>query len=246
MRTRGNILFLILLAVVLFAALAYAVTSSLRGGGKSASDESAAATASALIQYGALIENTVQRLMVSNDCKETQLSFENTVDLSYLNAAAPDKCKLFNPAGGGLTWQSPPSSAGPGGRYLFTLAPIVNLGVKQDTSSTDRCVLLAAEERAACADLLIALPDVTEAVCRAVNTLAGYAFTVVPEDVGIISHSHYFNGVFLNKSHDDIGGFINVSTNNVFRGRTTGCYRVQTGGGAFVGKYIFFHALLPR
>lgn len=243
---RGNILFLILLAVVLFAALAYAVTSSMRGGGKSASTESANATAAALIQYGSLVENTVQRLMLSNDCKENQLSFENTVEGGYINPAAPDKCKLFNSAGGGMSWQTPPPSAGAGGRYFYTLAPIVNLGLKQDTSPTDRCVLLAAEERAACADLVIAVLDVNEAVCKAVNTLAGYSFPSIPEDVAILTYTNTFNGTFLGRSNDDIGGLITGLGNNLFGGKTTGCYRIQAGQGSYAGKYVFFHALLPR
>lgn len=46
---RGNVLFLILLAVVLFAALNYAVTSSMSGGGKNASDERYRLLASQLI-----------------------------------------------------------------------------------------------------------------------------------------------------------------------------------------------------
>ena len=67
-RQRGNILFLILLAVVLFAALSYAVTSQ-RDGGKNASGESAKSHASALLQYAALVENTVHRMVMVGGIK---------------------------------------------------------------------------------------------------------------------------------------------------------------------------------
>ena len=49
MQQRGNILFLILLAVVLFAALSYAVTSSTQGGGRNASAERMSLDASQII-----------------------------------------------------------------------------------------------------------------------------------------------------------------------------------------------------
>jgi len=76
-RTRGNILFLILLAVVLFAALSYAVTSSMRGGGRDASSENLQAGAAAISQYVALLRIEVQRLMLMNDCKVENIDWRD-------------------------------------------------------------------------------------------------------------------------------------------------------------------------
>lgn len=74
---RGNILFLILLAVVLFAALSYAVTSSMRGGGKDGPTENARAMAADIINYAVLVESETTRLMLVNDVRWEQVDFYN-------------------------------------------------------------------------------------------------------------------------------------------------------------------------
>lgn len=108
---RGNILFLILLAVVLFAALSYAVTSSMRGGGKDGGSESANLKAAQIIQYATLIEASWQRLRLRG-CGIDQISFEHpdatAAGLLYANSRAPSNksCHMFDPAGGGVTYQS--------------------------------------------------------------------------------------------------------------------------------------------
>ena len=119
---RGNILFLILLAVVLFAALSYAVTRGERGQVKNASSEKSSTIASNIVQTGGLLENTVNRLRLTNSCKENQLSFDNPTVSGYTNSAAPaDKsCHVFDPAGGGVSWPTPPQDSGATVYYIGT------------------------------------------------------------------------------------------------------------------------------
>lgn len=106
MAQRGNILFLILLAVVLFAALSYAVTSSMRGNGKNASSEKAQLNAAALQNYQAQIDGAVLRLKTVGGCTDAQISYETPSGANPNNNAPVDKhCHVFNPAGGGASWQ---------------------------------------------------------------------------------------------------------------------------------------------
>jgi hypothetical protein len=103
----GNVLFLILIAVALFAALSYAVTSSTRSGGGDASGEKAALAASQILQYASSIETAVVRVQVGSSCAPTQISFANPVSASgsidYTNPTAPPdfRCHVFSPQGGG-------------------------------------------------------------------------------------------------------------------------------------------------
>mgnify|MGYP000299430875 CR=1 FL=1 len=129
-RENGNILFLILLAIILFVALSYAIMGQ-RDGSKDASSESMKAKAAQMIQAAALMEQTVNRLRLVNGCKDTEISFENTMVSGYVNAATPadGRCKVFDKAGGGLSWPDNPSYSKDfdpdynwtfGGQYIIT------------------------------------------------------------------------------------------------------------------------------
>lgn len=99
MNQRGNILFLILLAVVLFAALSYAVTSSTQGGGADASSEIAELEAARQADYITLIQNTALRLEMVQGC--------SSIDYTPPEDQTPgDKsCHMFHPDGGGVGYQ---------------------------------------------------------------------------------------------------------------------------------------------
>lgn len=98
---RGNALFLILIAVALFAALSYAVTQSGRGGG-SIDKEQGLIVASQVTQFPAAVRTGVTRMVITGTAV-TDLDFGTT-------ATGADA--VFDSAGGGVIYQSAPSNAG--------------------------------------------------------------------------------------------------------------------------------------
>lgn len=164
---RGNILFLILLAVVLFAALSYAVTQSTRGGGNDVSAEKAQANAARYLQFTTLLENITQRMMMSG-VKESEIAFSANPYQLVIDAyackndnpnCATNSCKVFNPAGGGaspLLFEDiayTPSSWTTSGNT--TMRP-GHLGVRQGaiagvgTSAPDLLILIAGIDSTTC------------------------------------------------------------------------------------------------
>lgn len=98
----GNVLFLILLAVALFAALSYAVTQSSRSGGNDISREQAELFASRFLQYGAAVKLAFDRARIDGSIKDWQWDFSSSHTHSSSNSACTEsKCALFDPAGGG-------------------------------------------------------------------------------------------------------------------------------------------------
>lgn len=110
--SNGNALFLILIAVALFAALSYAVTNSGRGGG-GIDRETAALHAAEIMNYTAMLSQTVQRMKLINGTPDNELDFDSSQRLRKNGAAYPHNntvcattdCEIFSPDGGGMTYQ---------------------------------------------------------------------------------------------------------------------------------------------
>lgn len=100
---RGSALFYILLGVVLFAALAYALTSMSRGTGDYGAGEQAKLQAQAVVDYAQKAKITVQDMRLSGIAAD-QLSFLKNGDAGY--TTAPHTTKVFHPSGGGLPEQN--------------------------------------------------------------------------------------------------------------------------------------------
>lgn len=92
-RQNGNALFLILIAVALFAALSYAVTQSGRGSGD-INRETENLQASQMLQYLNQIRTEVQRMILVKGCADT--------DITFYDAPAKPECGVFSPEGANM------------------------------------------------------------------------------------------------------------------------------------------------
>ncbi len=107
----GNALFLILIAVALFAALSYAVTSSGRGG-SGIDKEQAKIAASRLQQNGAMVRQAVLRMQIIGNVPDNMLDFYTNKRQVKDGSASPldntlcttSDCQVYNPAGGGIDY----------------------------------------------------------------------------------------------------------------------------------------------
>ncbi len=158
----GNILFLILLAVVLFAALSYAVTQGMRGGGNNASSESGQAQSAEILNYFAQMDAAVQRMMVTGGVKDYELNFYYQSPNKFVfgsndntNCTA-SSCRVFDPAGGGVTGRIFPTLTrlGTDGVPRLIYIPIPGVG----TSASD---------------ILIRIENVKTNICLDVNAKFG-------------------------------------------------------------------------
>ena len=96
---KGNALFLILIAVVLFAALSYAITQSNRSSGN-AGRETNTISGTTITQYTSGIRTGITRMLLRGTA---------TADLEFhdpANYAAPFTNEVFHPDGGGVGYQT--------------------------------------------------------------------------------------------------------------------------------------------
>ncbi len=98
----GNILFLILIAVVLFASLSYAVTNTSRSGNVDLSKEKAQLSGAVGDSCTASVNGGIL-LLKARSCSETEISYEQPDGTNPNPAAPPNKsCHIFHPAGAGI------------------------------------------------------------------------------------------------------------------------------------------------
>jgi hypothetical protein len=109
MSQKGSALFLILIAVVLFAGLAYAVGNMMRGGNPDTiTEEKARLAGNEILGYARSLRQAAQNIKISNGCMDADISFENGIVAGYEHTpVAADNCKIFHPDGGGIVYQQP-------------------------------------------------------------------------------------------------------------------------------------------
>lgn len=225
---RGNILFLILLAVVLFAALSYAVTSSTRGGGRDASQEKTDMLAAQMLQAASLTENTIMRAMTVDGIKEYGFDVSGTNSARTPNGTCTQAaCKLFTGNGGGIALPMIPPAGSTSNlvnederKAIFYVAKIHSVGTEEP-------------------DLIMQYTFLTKDLCDALNRGTGTT------DVNL-GQSQIMGGT----NRDYTGTLTAMPASTALlgdqipsvRGKRSFCYYNSTGG----GQYQFVHVLIAR
>jgi hypothetical protein len=218
----GNVFFLIMIGVVLFAALMFTFSKGARQGGGSISRKAAEVAAIDILDYVQSVERGTQRVL-SKECSENDISFyvptePSTADFEH-SPDSPDKCNVFNSAGGAIGYQSPPPDSG------ATVWRFSGANAVPGIASTGN-------------DLIIWLPYINESVCDALNARLGAGDT--PSQVaGTIDYAG-FKGSFSGS------GSIHDSAGNL-DSRNSGCFRAGTiDHGPNDGGLHFFHVIYAR
>lgn len=147
MQERGNALFLILIAVALFAALSYAVTSSGRGSG-SISGEQSLITSAQITQFSASLRTTVLRMVLTGT---------NSASLRFDTSAPVGVDEVFAKEGGGNIYQAPPANIGGATAWVFKdLSDPVNGFFIDEVGPTGR-------------DIFAALSPLSLSMCQQIN-----------------------------------------------------------------------------
>lgn len=241
-KNAGNVLFLILIAVALFAALSYAVTQSSRSSGDGVTKDKARLVASEIIQYATRVEQAVSRMRVIGRCTDTQINFNNAVVLTYNNTTAPSdgRCDVFGMNGGTLIFQGPPKNATTNGNnWVFNGANTVsNVGTGAQNASSAVC---PGSDATACSELVMILQNIDKTVCLEINKKLGIPERSAgnpPQDNGSVNMSSFVGTYAATTALGDVPAQAHL------HGKLSGCFEGDSTPAA--GTYHYYHVLLTR
>ena len=240
----GNVLFLILIAVALFAALAYIVTQSMRGGAGTVNKEKYNIIVNQLLAFPLSVRSGVLHLSTVGGAGAENISFDwpEWGHTNYQHTPPlRDANKIFHPEGAAVIFQRPDAAAMLDnqwkgrpfwGNWLITGATCVP-GV--GTGDTATCA-----SDPTTLDLVLFLPYVKKELCEQININAEFnlPWGTPPQDDGDAWGANpEFAGTY------DNGEAVMDSGELLYR-RDSGCF--EGGGNPPAGSYHFFMTLLHR
>lgn len=217
---KGSAIMWILIAVGLFAALAFAFNSTNRTSTAVLTDEEAKSYANRIISYGNELKSAIKRMSLRG-CDDIEYDFDNP-DLVYGNPYSPTNrsCHVFDPKGGQLEWKMPAEGkiTYPTNITFYAGGEIPGVGTTTGTSSST--------------ELYYTLTFSNRAVCEAINELLGHT-DLLPLTVlnpGATPGPTRFLGVYENP----------LTANVALSGKHAACHEGSTG------IYSFYQVLISR
>ncbi len=240
---QGNVLFLILIAVALFAALSFAATQSLRNSPKEGQKDSQRIRGTSIVQYATFMGESVMRMKfrgveLDNLCFDSPLWGHTDYDHA---GCATETNKIFStaPGAGEVAWMPPPEDANAGETWYITgQSCVVGIGMSLDTNCNG-------DGTTASEDLILFLPNISKSLCLEINTKLGIQNPNgnPPKASGDMwpAGMPVFAGNFIDGGKVDSGGSGDIA---ILSGHSYGC--VEGGGTPPVGTYAYFHVLAGR
>lgn len=242
---KGNVLFLILIAVALFAALSYVVTQSTRSGGGSTEREKNILSSAQMTQYPTALRTSIIRMVLAGVAIEN-VKFDAPGSAGF---SVPSTSQLvFHPQGGGATFQQAPSELSSTGNNQLTWtynAQIAIPGIGIDGAGGN--------------DVIAFLPGVSSGVCRQVNeelginvTGASPACTLVTgttaPEVATAGTTAAVDAQMTQGASYAFPGTPAVTIaatgcTTIFNRQASGCF---LDSGAATDRYVFYSVLLER
>lgn len=224
----GNVFFIILIGIVMFAALMFTFSRGVRQSTEGMSGREAELAASDIVTYGQKVQRGVDRIL-ARGISEADLSFANDVDLNYVNpdCSGNNACLVFHPEGGAVKWQNPPNNVN------YTSASYF-IGPNRVSSADGTTKDVGTNAR----DLVIMLP-VDAAVCDAVNAITS-------------KQTVWANGSTANISTEFIGNYDAAAGTGISKANdaiqpTTGCFCHGTlPCDPSTEQLYYYHVLLAR
>ncbi|MCK5375220.1 MAG: hypothetical protein KAJ40_08045 [Alphaproteobacteria bacterium] len=228
-RQNGNVLFLILIAVALFAALSYAVTSSTRSTGGTASNETNLISSAQITQFPASVSTAIIRMIIYGiTIDEIRFNRPGDDEFDNLDSTAVG---VFHPAGGGVSYGPAPEDVmtdGQMGDWVFNAElEVPDIGLSGVGGN----------------DITAYLIGLRKSICLKINEEYGIGATI-PE----LSSSH--SSEYEMRMFDDGSTDYEIPEDDVpdiddgsgsFNGQPFGCF--QNGSG---GDYVYYHVVLER
>ncbi len=167
----GNVLFMVLIAVVLIGALTAAIQMTGRQEGTHIDRETLIIRASEVQRYASELERAVMFIMQQNTKSEVDIRFAHpdaNADYGDLSADADPTDQVFHKNGGAANYREPPAGINDGSAWEFYA------GTSLPQVGSDK------------ADLVAVLPNVTQAFCQKINELNQQG-GAQPEDTGAVA-----------------------------------------------------------
>ncbi len=230
---RGNVLFLVLIAVALFAALAYAVTKSTRTSNEITEEEKSAFSSAVMSQYPATLRTSLVR-MVLTGTKAEQVKFNSPSDFADVEEVSE---LVFHPNGGAAVFQHAAADVMAGdtqGEWSFNANfSIPEVGIEDVETGND---------------IIAFLPGVSKSVCENANTelALDVSSCELEGNIPLLAKDTDEQKIteFMDDSYSfpETGEILQAEGCTVFTGELSGCFYdpdVKVGDEAGANVYYF-------